>query len=211
MITGGSFANNTLTLNRASGNLQIGGFTSGGAQSVDVSLSGSTLTVNVDGHSDSVDIAALNPLSGSINLSIFEPETNEIYITPEIYTPSQNSDDSSYTTKTVSINNLNINSVGNGFGQEWYDFSGGLNAYHISFDTTNITYNLSGSGTIIFKELGFVVPVNNYTIYSESATIPDAMIKIDNGIIVDMNFPEQLYMRSWSRFYVTSKNIYIQY
>ena len=40
------------------GNINIGGFTSGGAQSVNVSLSGSTLTVNVDGHSDSVNISS---------------------------------------------------------------------------------------------------------------------------------------------------------
>ena len=68
MITGGSFASNTLTLNRASGNLRIGGFTSGGAQSVNVSLSGSTLTVNVDGHSDSVNLQSASSLSGSIHL-----------------------------------------------------------------------------------------------------------------------------------------------
>ena len=57
-ITGGSYSNNTLTLNRQAGDINIGGFPSGGAQSVDVSLSGSTLTVNVDGHSDSVNISS---------------------------------------------------------------------------------------------------------------------------------------------------------
>lgn len=65
----GAFSNNTLTLNRAAGNINIGGFTSGGAQSVNVSLSGSMLTVNVDGHSDSVNLeSAIDPFSGVITL-----------------------------------------------------------------------------------------------------------------------------------------------
>ena len=57
-----------MTLNRQVGNISIGGFTSGGAQSVNVSLSGSTLTVNVDGHSDSVNLSSTVPPSGSLNI-----------------------------------------------------------------------------------------------------------------------------------------------
>ena len=69
MSNKGAFSNNTLTLNRQAGNINIGGFTSGGAQSVNVSLSGSTLTVDVDGHSDSVDILTSTGLDivGRIN------------------------------------------------------------------------------------------------------------------------------------------------
>ena len=60
VITGGSYSNNTLTLNRQVGNINIGGFPSGGAQSVNVSLSGSTLTVDVDGNSDSVSLSSFS-------------------------------------------------------------------------------------------------------------------------------------------------------
>ena len=64
-MTGGAFnlsgQNLGLTLNRGTGNISIPSVTlpqSSGANSVDVSLSGSTLTVNVDGHSDSVNISS---------------------------------------------------------------------------------------------------------------------------------------------------------
>ena len=64
-VTGGSFnlsgQDLGLTLNRGVGNISIPSVTlpqSSGANSVNVSLSGSTLTVNVDGHRDSVDISS---------------------------------------------------------------------------------------------------------------------------------------------------------
>lgn len=60
MSNKGAFSNNTLTLNRQAGNISIEGFSSGGAQSVNVSLTGSTLTVNVDGHSDSVSLGSIS-------------------------------------------------------------------------------------------------------------------------------------------------------
>ena len=68
----GAFSNNTLTLNRQVGNINIGGFSSGGAQSVDVSMNGSTLTVTVDGHSDSVSLGGLsNPLTGTLTIDAY--------------------------------------------------------------------------------------------------------------------------------------------
>ena len=55
----GAFSDGTLTLNKQTGNINISGFTTGGVQSVDVSLSGSTLTVSVDGVSDSVNLGSI--------------------------------------------------------------------------------------------------------------------------------------------------------
>ena len=65
-----------MTLNRQVGNINIGGFSSGGAQSVNVSLSGSTLTVNVDGHSDSVTLPTSDAASISGSIIINELSVN---------------------------------------------------------------------------------------------------------------------------------------
>ena len=211
LITGGSFASNTLTLSRPSGNLQIGGFPNGGAQSVDVSLSGSTLTVNVDGHSDSVNIAALNPLSGSIDIgSMVHTEGDTTPITPVLRTSIQNPNTALST--TVSINNLKINNVGNTSSWSWVNPDVvETYAYRMSLDKTKITSNISGSGTIVFKEVGFVAGGSSFLIYSVSTTIPDAIIEIDNGQITDAYFTEQVYIVRQVRPNIASKNIYVQY
>ena len=70
-----------MTLNKATGNISIGGFTSGGAQSVNVSLSGTTLTVNVDGHSDSVNLSSISNPTALLSL-------NSVTVHPSNFTGS---------------------------------------------------------------------------------------------------------------------------
>ena len=66
-ITGGAFSNGTITLNKSDGSaLNITGLPTGsGANSVNVSSSSNSMTVNVDGHADSANI--INSISMALS------------------------------------------------------------------------------------------------------------------------------------------------
>ena len=154
-----------MTLNRQVGNISIGGFSSGGAQSVDVSLSGGTLTVNVDGHSDSVDISSsIYPLKGTLDIS-----QTPIYLDYWY-------GDASETTSLISFNYFDYRndslSLGSNFVVADISYrssttrrnSSGL-CYFKNYESQDITNIFKNSGVSFYGENSGTISING-TLYS---------------------------------------------
>ena len=206
-ITGGTYTHNTLTLRRQIGNISIGGFPDEGAQSVSVSLSGSTLTVDVDGHSDSVNIPGLNPLKGTLDMSSWyfkmSEEKENVSFNEYFLITNAESKESLFGDCTVT-----------GYADyTTYTYERAVSGEYYAFLTneSNISASLSGSGKIIFKE---VAPYSrNSNIYSTQDTRPDLEITVSNGTITDVALSKNtLYFpNNLNSFGLCAKSVSIQY
>ena len=197
-ITGGAFSNNILTLNRAVGNINIGGFTSGGAQSVNVSLSGSTLTVNVDGHSDSVTLPTSDTasISGSINV----PTSLGYNYTSSSYTSKPYASFSNRVSELsgdVSIYSENI-VVG------FYGYGTATSLRKVSSVTSTVTYNINGSGTVKIYG-GYKANVAAIIMASDSS-FGYLSYTFNEGQLVSSSY-NNLYVGQDPTFYITSVSI----
>ena len=181
------------------GNLSIGGFPDEGAQSVSVSLSGSTLTVNVDGHSDSVTLPTSDraSISGSITLpdalyGTYSDNAHSAYAASVVELGSQLQGD-------VTVFSSNIVSIID-------NFSSAYSIQEITSLTSEPAYNINGSGTVTIYG-GCAYSTSDPKIITPSTTSMGSIsYKFDNGDLSSMSV-SKIYLNHTSFFYVTGVTI----
>ena len=181
-----------------------------------MSLSGSTLTVNVDGHSDSVSLSGLTPLSGLINFySNFEGPSVSYSIGNKTTTTRYVSSVSWRNTETHSSGNVSIVSVA--FS------SGGYTTEEVATGSLSISsssiingfidsYSLQGTGTITLYgaiatgDTHGSVPLHGGTSFVNRYSI--MTLNISNGIISDASI-SNAYLRTsvYSSFAIAIGNM----
>ena len=179
------------------GNISIGGFPDEGAQSVSVSLSGSTLTVNVDGHRDSVTLPTSDraSISGSITL----PDSLSVSSSTGVYSVHTVGIDESGSQiqGDVTVFSPNIVSTTGNFGNT-------MCTQKITSLTSEPTYNIHGSGTVTIYG-GYASSTSSISKMIVPSTTSTGYLSyiFDNGDLSSMSVSD-LYTNGTSPFCVTS-------
>ena len=157
---------------------------------MNVSLSGSTLTVNVDGHSDSVNLSSLTPLTGSITIHSNLPFANSNTTTLNTYGYSRYGNVSaSYTTYENTVAVTAPHFTRSGYDWTMYDSPQAVPVYpvNVSIDNLVSSFSLNGSGKIILTcRLGYSSSAQTFYLLNSS---PIITINVSDGDIRSVNFP----------------------
>ena len=160
---------------------------------MNVSLSGSRLTVNVDGHSDSVTLPTSDTasISGSINV----PTSLGYNYASSSYTSKPYANFSNRVSELsgdVSIYSENI-VVG------FYGYGTATSLRKVSSVTSTVTYNINGSGTVKIYGVAAIIMASDSSFGYLSYTF-------NEGQLVSSSY-NNLYVGQDPTFYITSVSI----